>query len=88
MVMRWLMCGLGNMHIIGPCAGCESSRGGVILGTVGYAFRGVVTAKCVDCGKSVDYYVGCRQGADVASEGCGCEERPDSLKQATLERRL
>ena len=62
MVMRWLMCGLGNMHIIGPCPGCESSRGGVILGTVGYAFRGVVTAKCVDCGKSVDYYVDAGKG--------------------------
>lgn len=57
MMMRWLSCGTGNMHIVGTCAGCYGTQGGLLLGTFATGYAGRVSAKCVDCGKAADYYV-------------------------------
>jgi hypothetical protein len=57
MVMRWLVCGAGSVHIIGPCPNCYASEGGLIMGTVALTYSGRVTARCLDCGNAVEYYV-------------------------------
>jgi hypothetical protein len=57
MIMRWLSCGTGNMHIVGTCAGCYGTQGGLLLGTFATGYAGRISAKCVDCGKAIDYYV-------------------------------
>jgi len=57
MKLRWLVCGGGNLHIVGPCPSCYSTQGGMILGTVASTFKGRISAKCVDCTTIVDYYV-------------------------------
>jgi hypothetical protein len=57
MMMRWLSCGTGNMHIVGTCAGCYGTQGGLLLGTFATGYAGRISAKCVDCGKAIDYYV-------------------------------
>lgn len=57
MIMRWLVCGAGSIHIVGPCPDCYSSQGGLLLGTVATTYKGRVTAKCLDCNKSLDFFV-------------------------------
>jgi len=57
MNMRWLVCGAGSVHIVGPCPDCYGEQGGLLMGTVANTYRGRVTARCLDCGRSVDYYV-------------------------------
>ena len=57
MNLRWLVCGAGNLHIVGPCPDCYASQGGLLLGTVASSFKGRVSAKCLDCGKVEDFYV-------------------------------
>ncbi len=62
MVMRWLECSGGSVHIAGPCPNCYASQGGLLMGTVSGAYKGRVTAKCVDCGTVIDYYVDAAEG--------------------------
>jgi len=62
MAIRWLECGTGNLHIVGPCPRCGDRRGGLLLGTVAGTFRGRITAKCTDCNEAVDYYVDAHEG--------------------------
>jgi len=57
MAMRWLECGSGSVHVVGPCPECYATQGGLLLGTVASSYKGRVTAKCLDCSRSVDYYV-------------------------------
>ncbi len=57
MIMHWLMCGAGSVHIAGPCPVCYANEGGLIMGTVTLTYAGRVTAKCIDCNSAVDYYV-------------------------------
>ena len=57
MTMRWLSCGTGSLHIVGTCPGCYATQGGLLLGTAATDYAGRISAKCVDCGKSMDYYV-------------------------------
>ncbi len=57
MTMRWLSCGTGSMHILGTCAGCHGTLGGLLLATFTTGYTGSVSAKCVDCGKTTDYFV-------------------------------
>jgi len=57
MMMRWLSCGTGNVHIVGTCPDCYATQGGLVLGTAASGYAGRVTAKCVDCGKNIDYYI-------------------------------
>ncbi|RLC96091.1 MAG: hypothetical protein DRI40_04110 [Chloroflexi bacterium] len=57
MNLRWLVCGAGNLHIVGPCPECYATQGGLLLGTVASTFKGRIPARCVDCGKVIDYYV-------------------------------
>jgi len=57
MLMRWLSCGGGSIHIVGACPNCYSTKGGLLLGTVASTHKGRVSAKCLDCDNEVDYYV-------------------------------
>lgn len=57
MIMRWLSCGTGSVHIVGTCPDCYATQGGLLLGTAATGYAGRITAKCVDCGKTIDYYV-------------------------------
>ena len=57
MSLRLLPCGVGNVHLVGPCYNCYVSQGGLMIGTVAKTHKGRVIAKCLDCGKTVDYYV-------------------------------
>ena len=57
MLLRWLSCGTGSVHIIGACPDCYATQGGLLLGTVATDHVGRISAECVDCGKSIDYYV-------------------------------
>ena len=57
MIMRWLSCGTSSVHIVGTCPDCYATQGGLLLGTAAAGFSGRITAKCVDCGKTIDYYV-------------------------------
>lgn len=63
MIMRWLACGKGNIHIIGPCSSCYATQGGLLMGTVGATHKGRVTTLCLDCGEEVDYYVDANEEA-------------------------
>jgi hypothetical protein len=62
MQLRWLVCGQGNVHIVGPCPDCYATEGGLLLGTVASTYKGRISANCVDCGKIVDYYVDASEG--------------------------
>ena len=57
MDLRWLVCGTGNMHVVGPCSNCFDTQSGLLLGTVASTYKGRITAICVDCGNREDYYV-------------------------------
>lgn len=57
MIMRWLACSAGSVHIVGPCPECYAKEGGLIMGTVTLTYSGRVTGKCLDCNKAIDYYV-------------------------------
>lgn len=57
MNLRWLVCGAGNLHIVGRCPNCYASQGGLLLGTVSGIYKGRVTASCLDCNTVEDYYV-------------------------------
>ena len=57
MTMRWLECGSGSIHVVGPCPDCYATQGGLLMGTVASSYKGRVTAKCLDCSRIVDYYV-------------------------------
>lgn len=57
MIMRWLACGAGSIHIVGPCPDCYATQGGLLMGTVASTHKGRVTTICLDCNKTVDYYV-------------------------------
>ena len=62
MSVRCLECGGGNLHIVGPCPYCESTKGGLLVGTIAGTYKGLVMARCAECGKGVDYYVDAHQG--------------------------
>jgi len=62
MSVRCLECGAGNLHIVGPCPYCEPTSGGLLVGTTAATYKGLVSAKCAECGKSVDYYIDAHQG--------------------------
>ncbi len=62
MVMRWLECSGGNIHLVGPCPTCFEQGGGLIVGTVSSSYKGRITAKCFDCGEMQDYYVDAQEG--------------------------
>ncbi|MBL7119773.1 MAG: hypothetical protein ISS53_03715 [Dehalococcoidia bacterium] len=62
MKLRWLVCGTGNVHVVGPCPNCFATQSGLLLGTVSSTYKGRVMAKCVDCGKTEDYYVDGNEG--------------------------
>lgn len=62
MTMRWLECGAGSIHIVGPCPDCYTAQGGLLLGTAASTYRGRLTARCIDCGKAIDYYVDSPEG--------------------------
>lgn len=62
MTMRWLECGAGSIHIVGPCPDCYATQGGLLLGTAAGTYRGRLTARCIDCGKAIDYYVDSPEG--------------------------
>ena len=55
--MRYLNCGLVHIHIIGPCPYCFTTQDGLLIGTVNVNYKGVVTAKCMNCSKTGDFYV-------------------------------
>jgi hypothetical protein len=57
MIMRWLSCGTESLHIVGACPDCYASQTGLLLGTVATAYVGRVTARCIECGRSMDYFV-------------------------------
>jgi len=57
MKLRWLACSTGNAHVLGPCPSCFEKRSGLLMGTVGGNYKGRLTAKCVDCGRTEEYYV-------------------------------
>ena len=57
MIMHWLMCAAGSVHIVGPCPVCYAKEEGLIMGTVTMTYAGRVTARCIDCNRVVDYYV-------------------------------
>jgi hypothetical protein len=61
MIMRWLSCGTGSVHIVGTCPDCYATQGGLLLGTAAAGFAGRISAKCVDCGKNIDYYIDASQ---------------------------
>jgi len=62
MQLRWLVCGSGNVHVVGPCPDCYATQGGLLLGTVASTYKGRIAARCVDCGKTEDYYVDANEG--------------------------
>ena len=55
--MRCLDCGVVHMHIIGPCPSCFTTQDGLLMGTVTSNYKGRVTAECIDCNKTFDFYV-------------------------------
>lgn len=55
--VRYVVCEVGNVHIIASCPRCRSAEGGLLIGTVSGIFGGVTGAKCADCGNEVGYYV-------------------------------
>ena len=57
MTIRWLSCGSESLHLIGTCPNCYATEAGLLLGTAAAGYAGRITATCVDCGKSVEYYV-------------------------------
>jgi hypothetical protein len=57
MTLRWLSCGAEILHIIGTCPNCYAAEAGLLFGTATTGYAGRTTATCIDCGKSVDYYV-------------------------------
>jgi hypothetical protein len=57
MTIYWLSCGSESLHIMGTCPNCYASEGGLLLGTTATGYAGRITTTCIDCGKSVDYYV-------------------------------
>jgi len=62
MSIRWLSCGAGTGHIVGPCPSCESTKDGLLVGTVAGTYRGLMTAKCTDCGFTDLFYVDANDG--------------------------
>lgn len=56
-VLRWMVCGDGDIHVFGPCPRCFNSNGGWLLGTSGVVAAGITRARCADCGETVDYFV-------------------------------
>jgi len=61
MIMRWLACGGGNIHIIAPCPHCYTTQQGLLIGTTSSIHKGRVMAECLDCHKTIDYYVDARE---------------------------
>lgn len=61
MIMRWIACGSGNVHILGPCPECYSAQGGLLFGTVANTYKGRVHTICLDCDKTVDYYTDAKE---------------------------
>lgn len=57
MIMRWLSCGTGSIHIVGTCPQCYATKGGLLLGTAATGYAGRISTKCLECGKMIDYYV-------------------------------
>ncbi|HWR70792.1 MAG TPA: hypothetical protein VN415_07015 [Dehalococcoidia bacterium] len=57
MIIHWLSCGSESLHIMATCPNCYATEAGLLLGTAATGYAGRITATCVDCGKSVDYYV-------------------------------
>ena len=57
MIIHWIKCGGGAIHIIGPCPYCYDTKDGLLVGSMGNTYKGRVTAECQDCNKTIDYYV-------------------------------
>ena len=57
MTIYWLSCGSESLHIMETCPNCYAREGGLLLGTAATGYAGRIAAACVDCGKTVDYYV-------------------------------
>ena len=57
MTIRWILCGSETLHVLGTCPNCYATESGLLMGTMVTGYAGRITATCVDCGKSVDYYV-------------------------------
>ena len=56
MIVRWISCEAGNVHVIGPCPKCYDTEGGLLLGTVANTYQGRVETICLDCDETVYYY--------------------------------
>jgi hypothetical protein len=61
MTVRLLSCGMGNIHLIVPCHHCYATRGGLMTGIAAKTHKGRLTAKCLDCGATADYFVDARE---------------------------
>lgn len=61
MVMRWVACGTGHVHILGPCPECHDAQGGLLFGTVVNTYKGRVRTICLDCEKKIDYYTDAKE---------------------------
>jgi transcription elongation factor Elf1 len=55
--IHWILCGSESLHILGTCPNCYATESGLLMGTTVTGYAGRITVTCVDCGKSVDYYV-------------------------------
>ncbi|MFC1925743.1 hypothetical protein ACFLW2_03485 [Chloroflexota bacterium] len=56
-IVRLASCIAGNLHLIATCPRCHSKTGGLLFTTVPMAFIGATTARCIDCGHTIDYYI-------------------------------
>ena len=56
-ILRWMACQHGDVHVVGPCPRCFHTSGGMLLGSSLAAHGGITTAKCTECGETIDYFV-------------------------------
>lgn len=61
MIMRFIACEAGYVHIIGSCPNCYHAQGGLLLGTVANNYAGRVHTVCMDCDMTVDYYIDAKE---------------------------
>lgn len=54
----YFTCDAGNIHVIEKCPRCAlNNKEGLLTGTAVRNLKGLITAKCADCGEIVPYYV-------------------------------
>lgn len=57
-LVYYFTCDSGNLHIIEACPRCSlNNKEGLVTGTAARTLKGMITAKCSDCGESVPFYV-------------------------------